>query len=210
MSQLKPKPFNVLDKAKSESYSDKDAKTFNRVEKRMAKMNQARLVGKMASFRREGADMTPVQLFNEKHSSSLLGKHLRTSGIARPEAKWEAHHLISGKHPEAMSARLTLAEEDNKIRIDDPDNGAWMPKTKTDARPTIYPNAIGHNRIHRHLYYFWIENTISMMDDDLQIRSFLNRVRAQLLQGNIRDEMILQAEIDEAEYKDWLKKNRKL
>jgi len=85
-----------------------------------------------------------------------------------------------------------------------------MPKTKADARPTAYPNAIGHNRIHRQLYYRWIENSISMMDDDLQIRAFLNTVRAQLLHGNISDEMKLQEEIDEAEYKDWLKKNRKL
>jgi len=54
---------------------------------------------------------------------------------------------------EATQAMLALAEEDIKIRIDDPDKGAWMPKTKADARPTIYPNAIGHNRIHRQLYY---------------------------------------------------------
>ncbi len=210
MPQSAPKPFNVLDKAKSESYSDKDADTFKRVEKRMAKMNQARLAGKMASFPREGADMTLFQLLNEKHSSSLLGKFLRINGIARPGAKWEAHHLISGKHTEATAARLVLAEDDNKIRIDDPDNGAWMPKTKADARPTLYPNAIGHNRIHRQLYYHWIGNTISMMDSDLQIRAFLNTVRTQLLHGNIRSEMKLQQEIDDVEYNDWLKKNRKI
>jgi hypothetical protein len=210
MPQSAPKAFTVLDRAKSESYSEKDAETFKRVENRMAKKNQAKLVGKMASYRREGADMNLFQLLNEKHSSSLLGKHLRTSGIARPGAKWEAHHLISGKHAEAADARLVLAEESNKIRIDDPDNGAWMPKTKADARPTMYPNAIGHNRIHRQLYYFWIGNAISMMDDDLQIRAFLNTVRAQLLHGNIRDEMKLQQDIDEAEYKDWLKMNRKI
>ena len=176
----------------------------------MARMNQTRLAGKLISYRREGADMASVQLFNEKHSSSLLGKYLRVSGVARPGAKWEAHHLISGKHSEAMAARLVLAEDDNKIRIDDPDNGAWMPKTKADARPTSYPNAIGHNRIHRHLYYNWIGNTIAMMDDGIQIRAFLNTVRTQLLHGNIRDEMKLQIEIDEAEYNDWLKKNRKI
>lgn len=32
----------------------------------------------------------------------------------------------------------------------------------------------------------------------------------QLLQGNIKPEMKLQQEIDEAEYESWLKKNRKL
>ncbi|KEQ17076.1 AHH domain-containing protein [Endozoicomonas numazuensis] len=132
------------------------------------------------------------------------------SGIPRPGARWEAHHIVSAEHQEAIGARLIIAEDDIAIRIDDPDNGAWMPKTKADARPTIYPNAIGHNRIHRQLYYRWIENAITMMDDDLQVRSFLNTVRTQLLHGNISDEMKLQDEIDEAEYNDWLKKNRKL
>lgn len=78
------------------------------------------------------------------------------------------------------------------------------------ARPTSYPNAIGHNRIHRHLYYNWIGNTIAMMDDGIQIRAFLNTVRTQLLHGNIQSEMKLQQEIDESEYASWLKKNRKL
>ena len=38
MSQAAPKPFSVLDKAKSESYSDKNFKTFKRVEERMTRM----------------------------------------------------------------------------------------------------------------------------------------------------------------------------
>lgn len=173
-------------------------------------MNQTRLANKLVAFRRKGADMTLHQRATEQHSSAILGKYLRVSGISRPGARWEAHHLISGDHPEAVGSRLIIAEDDIEIRIDDPDNGAWMPKTKADARPTIYPNAIGHNRIHRQLYYQWIENTITMMDDDIQVRSFLNTVRSQLLHGNIRDEMKLQQEIDEAEYDDWLKKNRRL
>jgi hypothetical protein len=115
-----------------------------------------------------------------------------------------------GSHPAAMQARLILADIDIMIRIDDPDNGTWMPKTKADARPTIYPNAIGHNRIHRDLYYSWIWNNIAMISDPGLVRAFLNRVRLQLLQGNVQPEMILQQEIDEAEYKSWLKRNRKL
>ncbi|MBV1884163.1 MAG: AHH domain-containing protein [Pseudomonadales bacterium] len=82
-------------------------------------------------------------------------------GVKRPGARWEAHHIVSADHQEAVGARLILAEDDIAIRKDDPDNGAWMPKTKADARQTLYPNAIGHNRIHRQLYYRWIENAIS-------------------------------------------------
>ncbi len=210
MTSLNQKSHDVLDKAKSESYSDKDHKTFKRVESRFSRMNRTRLAKKLVAFRREGAEMTFQQRLVDKYSSATLGKHLRVSGISRPGAKWEAHHIVSAKHQEAVGARLIIAEDDIAIRIDDPDNGAWMPKNKADARPTLYPNAIGHNRIHRQLYYRWIENAITMMDDDLQVRTFLNTVRTQLLHGNISDEMKLQEEIDEAEYSDWLKKNRKL
>jgi hypothetical protein len=210
MNQSAYRPTNVLEKAKSESYSDKNHKTFNRVESRFTRMNKVRLANKLSSFRREGADMTLHDRLTDKHSSTVLGKYLRVSGIPRPGAKWEAHHIVSANHQEAVGARLIIAEDDIAIRLDDPDNGAWMPKTKADARPTLYPNAIGHNRIHRQLYYRWIENTITMMDDDLQVRTFLNTVRTQLLHGNISDEMKLQEEIDQAEYGDWLKKNRKL
>ena len=67
-----------------------------------------------------------------------------------------------------------------------------------------------NNRIHRDLYYAWIEQAIRGMNTDIEIRSFLNTVRVQLLHGNIKQEMKLQSEIDEAEFKHWLKKNKQL
>lgn len=156
MKQIVQNAPTVLNKAKSESHSDKDHKTFKRVESRFARMNKTRLVNKLVGYRREGAEMNLHQRLTEKYSSATLGKHLRVDGIPRPGAKWEAHHIVSAEHQEAVGARLIIAEDDIAIRIDDPDNGAWMPKTKADSRPTIYPNAIGHNRIHRQPYYRWI------------------------------------------------------
>lgn len=210
MNSPAKKPFTVLDKAKSESMSDKDFEVFNRVEKRMATASKAKITAFMAQFRIDGSYMTYEALLQEKHCSATLGKFLRADGHPRPGAKWEAHHIVSGQHPEALLARTTLADDGIKIRIDDPDNGCWMPKTKADARPTIYPNAIGHNRIHRDLYYHWLNNSLALMSTEGQVKAFLNTVRAQLLQGNIKPEMKLQQEIDEAEYANWLKKNRKV
>ncbi len=201
---------NVFEKAKSESMSDKDFKVFNRVEKRMAAASKAKALAFMARFRGVAQQMSYQELLQEEHCSNRLGKFLRIAGHPRPAAKWEAHHLVSGRHPEALLARTTLADDDIKIRVDDPDNGCWMPKTKADARPTMYPNAIGHNRIHRDLYYHWINNALALMTTQGQVTAFLNTVRAQLLQGNIKPEMKLQQEIDEAEYDSWLRKNRKL
>lgn len=204
------KPFNVLDKAKSESMSDKDFEVFTRIEKKITAAAKAKTNAFMSQFRSDASGMSFVQLAQEKHSSRTLGKFLRADGQPRPGAKWEAHHIVSGSHAEAAESRAVLASQENPIRIDDPDNGCWMPKTKADARPTIYPNAIGHNRIHRQLYYQWIYDATVLLGSEGLVRAFLNTVRTQLLQGNIKPEMKLQQEIDEAEYADWLKKNRKL
>lgn len=208
MNSSVKKPFNVLDKAKSDSMSDKDFEFFNRVEKRVVRAALAKIHVFMVQFRNDALGMSFEELFRERHSSRQLGMHLRIDKQPRPGARWEAHHIVSGYHKEAIPAREILADDDIKIRIDDPDNGCWMPKTKADARPTIYPNAIGHNRIHRQRYYDWIYRVMESMETEVQVRAFLNTVRTQLLQGNIKPEMKLQQEIDEAEYNNWLKKNR--
>jgi hypothetical protein len=196
---------NVLEKAKSESYSKERASQFERIEKRFTNVRKAKLKSKLEEFRITGSEMSFLELSSEEHSSELLGKFMRANGMPRPGARWETHHLISGNHPEAEASRAIFADEDITMRIDDPDNGCWMPKTKADARPTLYPNAIGHNRIHRERYYNWIFNSISIMKTSGQVSAFLLTVRAQLMHGNIKEELILQQDIDAAEYKDWLK-----
>lgn len=196
---------SVLEKAFEDSYTSEEYEKFTRIERRFKRVNQAKLQAKLASFRREGADMTSFFLASEAHSSTLLGKLLRCIDFPRPGLGWEAHHIVSGGHKEVAAARALLADEDIKMRIDDPENGCWMPKTKKDARPTIYPNAIPHCRIHRERYYNWIFNMLMNAESWGQAKAVLNMVRAQLLDGNIKNELLVQ-EIDEAEYKAWGKK----
>ncbi|KEQ17073.1 hypothetical protein [Endozoicomonas numazuensis] len=85
---------NVLEKAKSESHSDKDHETFKRVECRFARMNKTRLANKLASFRREGAEMTLHQRLTEKHSSATLGKYLRASGVCQQSCRLHLTPLL--------------------------------------------------------------------------------------------------------------------
>lgn len=206
MSVGEVKPYNVLEKAKLDSVGDKDHELFNRIEDRYTEVTKAKLRAKLATYRAQAKGMGFFALSTEQHSSKRLGEFMRAINLPRPGARWEAHHIVSGNHPEAEAARAILADILIQIRIDDPDNGCWMPKTKADARPTRYPNAIGHNRIHREKYYNWIFDNIFAMKNDGLVRAFLARVRQQLLQGNIRDDLLLQQEIDEAEYYDWIKK----
>jgi hypothetical protein len=196
---------SVLEHALEDSYTPEEHEKFTRIERRFNKANKARLQAKLESFRREGADMTGFFLATEVHSSSLLGEFLRCVGFPRPGLRWEAHHIVSGEHKEARATRALLADEDVKMRIDDPENGCWMPKNKKDARPTMYPNAVPHSRIHREKYYDWIFNMLMNVESWNPAKSVLNMVRTQLLHGNIKNELLCQ-EIDGAEYNAWSKR----
>jgi hypothetical protein len=83
---------------------------------------KAKMNAFMEQFRADASRMTFTQLATEQHSSKRLGHFLRADGHPRPAAKWEAHHLISGSHQDAVTARAILA--DIELRINDPDNGS--------------------------------------------------------------------------------------
>jgi A nuclease family of the HNH/ENDO VII superfamily with conserved AHH len=183
ITQYKEPTF--LEKIIAESTSKKDSETFNRIERRYTAANKAKIDAKLAQYRTDSSSKDAFHLAAEEHSSKRLGDFMRAIGLVRPGANWEAHHLISGSYKEAMGARAILADEEIKMGIDDPDNGCWMPKTKKDARPTIYPNAIPHSRIHREKYYNWIFNLLFNAESALQAGAILKTVRMQLLQGNI-------------------------
>lgn len=48
-----------------------------------------------------------------------------------------------------------------QIRIDDSDNGCWMPDTKLCTHRSKYPHAVPHANIHRDTYYVWIESVLA-------------------------------------------------
>lgn len=136
MNNATKKPHSVLEKAKSESMSDKDFEVFNRVERKVNARVKARLAATLRQFRADAATMSPLDILSEPHCSKTLGKFLRADGHPRPAARWEAHHMVSGDHREAEQARTLLAEV--KMRIDDADNvvGCRKPK-RTHAQAFI-------------------------------------------------------------------------
>jgi hypothetical protein len=75
---------NVLEKAKSESYSKERASQFERIEKRFTNVRKAKLKSKLEEFRITGSKMSFLELSSEEHSSELLGKFMRANGMPRP------------------------------------------------------------------------------------------------------------------------------
>ena len=80
------------------------------------------------------------------------------------------------------------------IRVDDPDNGAWLPKTEMDRVGTAFPKAVVHGRIHRSEYYRWLERdmvTFGMSKPEL--RTSLRIVRHKLQTSSFPDSVLNKA-----------------
>lgn len=111
-------------------------------------------------YRAAAMDMTVDELEDEKHQSHLLAHFLAISGDPKPNSKCHAHAIISGAHRYAAELRAMMAWL--KLRIDDPDNGCWLPQN-TAAKacmPARLKRAVPHSRIHRFNYYFWLNTLI--------------------------------------------------
>ncbi len=91
-----------------------------------------------------------------------------------------AHAIVSGGHPRAVTLRGILAKY--KIRIDDPDNGCWLPNN-TEAKKKMRSPAVPHSRIHRKNYYRWMDTYIRFpaTNNEAYCRFQLNMIKDRLL-----------------------------
>ncbi len=147
--------------------------------------NLANIQEGLNKYRQEGSAKQTGQLASESHSSKRLGRFLRAQGKPRPNIRWDAHHVVAGGDATAALARTVIAQEEFKVRIDDPDNGCWLPKTKADASGSVFPNAVPHENIHRNTYYDWVYSVIVTSESEMEIRAKLKLISQRLQQGSI-------------------------
>lgn len=79
---------------------------------------------RLRQYRTGVTGMGTESLNKEEHSSARLGAHLVCRFGKRPN-NVHAHAIVAGKHPLSANTRLIMAK--HKIRIDDADNGCWLP-----------------------------------------------------------------------------------
>ncbi len=154
------------------------------------------------NYRKAGQDWRTKQFTAENGDSAKLGRNLTLAGKANPYAtrggqaaqvpnRVEARHIIpasDGRFEKAIVLRARLGRA--KIRIDDPDNGVWLPKGKRDRLPG-YSNAVPHRRIHREGYYRFLSNIFLTERNKTMFRVKLNAVAASLKTGDVPDWMML-------------------
>ena len=120
----------------------------------------------------------------QQHQCYLLWeKNLRLAGRAQPGERFSAHHLVEGKGKLDITARARLLIFRYDIRINDPDNGVWLPMEIKDKGHWAMPKAPAHSEIHTHNYERWIFGQIQMLRSEKAMRDKLTILRGQLKNG---------------------------
>ena len=125
------------------------------------------------------------QLEAEKHHpTKKLMAYLRAAGRPRPSAVHSANHVVSGKgrYQEMRDARLHLRSFGG-IGINDPDNGAWMPKNRRYVPHWSNPDCCAHSKIHTQRYEDWVYSRVQLGFDEGAIRTQLQIMGRQLETG---------------------------
>lgn len=131
-------------------------------------------------YREQGRKLDQRALRDEEHNSALLGKHLVEKFGPRPP-RCHAHAIVAGRH--YLSAPLRFIMAKLGIRIDDVDNGCWLPENSAATPHPAFPKAPPHSRIHRYNYYFWISSRLSAIRDEEKFRHNLKLLARMLYTG---------------------------
>lgn len=136
----------------------------------------------LSKYQAEAKGMTKPQFLKEEHDSKRLAKHLKATGESRPP-NVAAHAIVSGAHPEAKAARRILAKF--KIRIDDPDNGVYLPRDSRFIPHEKMPDAANHAKVHSDEYYINITNILNTATSTLECRVALKLIAKKLRNGTL-------------------------
>jgi len=173
-----PKPYYLKDPL--DHAIDKFAKKENPT---LGDMNNVTMTANVQQgldkYRKTAETMSRSELQSEKHDCNRLARFLEATGSARP-SRCHAHAIVSGAHKEAAQLRAVIAWL--KFRIDDPDNGCWLPENTAATPHPLFPKAVPHSRIHRYNYYAWLNRIINFqfISNQASLRQALKSIAQQL------------------------------
>ncbi|MES2674570.1 MAG: AHH domain-containing protein [Pseudomonadota bacterium] len=133
--------------------------------------------------------MKQKELISEKHhSTQILEMHMRAVPIPKPSAKHTAHHIApgSGRTRDAYRARLRIHRFG--VRVNDPDNGVWLPTYSKHTPHWSMPDAKGHLQYHTEGYESWILRKLQAKSSEVLIRQELRLIGQALQENNIPPE----------------------
>lgn len=117
------------------------------------------------------------------HPTSVLNKMLVADARPRPSAQHTAHHIVPGRGKTRFAYLARVHIHGYGIRINDPDNGVWLPTYKKHIPHWSMPKAKGHLEYHTEGYERWIELKLKGRRNEALIRMELQNI-ANMLERN--------------------------
>lgn len=136
----------------------------------------------LTEYYAEAKNMKRDQFLNEPHKPARLSRHIKCTGYQRPP-NVAAHAIVSGDHPAAKAARKILAKW--KIRVDDPDNGVFLPADSRYMPHPEMPDASNHAQLHTDEYYVNITNILNTATSQAECRLALRLIASKLKEGSL-------------------------
>ncbi|WP_062060068.1 AHH domain-containing protein [Cellvibrio sp. OA-2007] len=142
--------------------------------------NTVRQVGES---RIAAADRRNTLLAEEHHPTKVLEEFMRAVPMPKPSPNHTAHHIVPGKGRTVHSARARSRIHLFGIRINDPDNGVWLPSASKYTPHWSMPEALGHKQYHTEGYEKWVSMRLRNQSSEAFIRQEL-RIVALILEQN--------------------------
>jgi hypothetical protein len=125
---------------------------------------------------------TAVQDLTKGGSSKVLGENMVKVGVSKPtNVQVAAHHIVpkGSSDPYVIEAQTKLATLG--VSIDEAVNGVFLPCNSSCAVDGV----VTHSKIHTNVYFKYIADTIRNETTLVGLRSALNNIRTQILNGTV-------------------------
>lgn len=190
LNRIENSPPDVRDKRKHELNEIKRnlALEFSLVE------NLGDVQSGLEAYRKEGRKLAKDKqgrtlLSTEgHHPTNDLEKNMRAIPVPKPSPDNTAHHIVPGKGKTKFANRARVRLHLFGIRINDPDNGVWLPMYARHTPHWSMPESKGHLQYHTHGYEKWVHKQIQSRSSEANIRQELKLVGTMLKQNNLPPE----------------------
>lgn len=189
---------NELEKA-PEDVRDKRAKELKEIQRvlelqRMSAECMATVQAGLDAYRQYGRDATKgtrtevvqkqkVLMAEEHHPTKQLEANMLAAIDPKPGPGHTAHHIVPGRGKTKFANLARVHMHRFAVRINDPDNGVWLPTYKKHTPSFAMPEAKGHLQYHTENYEQWLSLKLRAKMSENFVRTEL-RLVANMLQTN--------------------------
>jgi len=117
------------------------------------------------------------------HPTKVLAKYMEDAGLTKPDNCFTAHHIVQGTGCTQFAAESRIDLHFHGVRINDPLNGAWMPRYIEHKGHPAMPLANAHAEIHTYNYEHWVHGETHHIMNEQAFKNRLKELRCQLRDG---------------------------